>query len=318
METWEVVVILVLITLAVSVIAKQGISYSLMGLLDNTLFQLAILGITLGIATVSPAVGIVAIATIVIVYYIRNVAKIDMVSDEYEVNRAVDQMLEDDSPRLVVQEESEQSQEQSTPVSSTDLPAPAPKLHDVLNRDTVDTALSEHVSRPPIGVMSNTIGSRSSIGGGSPPMQSVLPPSHENMSNPRGTSVQAEPFDTQAGFNSAAPNTSLDTNVAPPAVDSNVFAAAPANVETFNEGLAPPVMRPFSDGSGQYSIGSPRPESSYGRYEVAQFTPGNDMGLNEFKPLGASIDDKLNNLKLGITASSAPPPNFDRVVPPRA
>ena len=284
-----------------------------MGLLDNTLFQLTILGATLGISTASPAVGIVAIATIVIVYYIRNLAKLDMVADEYVINRAIDAMLEDDSPRLVVNEE--ETQTESTPVSNTELPASTNKPHDVLNRDTVDTALSEHPSRPPAGA---NIGTRTSIGGGSPPMQSVGPPSHEDMPNPRGTSVRAEPFDTQAGFNADAPNATLDTNVAPPAVDSNVFAAAPANLQTFNEGSAPPVMRPFSDGSGQYSIGNPRPESSYGRYEVSQYTPGNDMGLNEFTPLGASIDDKLNNLKLGITPSSAAPPNFDQVVPPRA
>ena len=78
MDTWEVVIILVLLTIAITVIAKQEVPLSFISLLDNTYLQLAILGLTLGIAVISPPVAIVAIATIVIVYYVRNLVKIQI------------------------------------------------------------------------------------------------------------------------------------------------------------------------------------------------------------------------------------------------
>uniref|UniRef100_A0A6C0DRW8 Uncharacterized protein n=1 Tax=viral metagenome TaxID=1070528 RepID=A0A6C0DRW8_9ZZZZ len=325
METWEVVAILVLITLAVSVIAKQYIPYRLMGLLDNTMFQLAIIGATLGLAAVSPAVGIVAIATIVIIYYIRNLSKIQMVEAE-NIERAVADMLEDDSPRLVVKEQkftqptnaaATQDVDTETPVATTDLPAVASRPHDHTNGDVISAALKEHESRPPSYALNRSVGNRASVGGGSPPMLNATVPRQENHPNPRGPSDRAEPFDTQASFNSDAPTGSLETNVVAPSVDSDVFTPAPSNVGSYNELGAAPAIRPFSDDSGQYTISNPRPQSTYGKYEIADYAPGADMGLNEFKPVGVSIDDKVNNLKLGITPSSAPPPNFDQVSPAR-
>jgi len=326
METWEVVAILVLITLAISVVAKQYIPYRLMGLLDNTLFQLAIIGATLGVSAVSPAVGIIAIATIVIVYYIRNLSKIQMIEAE-NVDRAIADMLEDDSPRLVVKEQTltqvsstsitANRVDAETPVATTGLPAVTTKPHDASNGDVIDAALKEHESRPPPEALNRNVGSRASVGGGSPPMPNVVVPRQENHPNPRGSADKAEPFDTQAGFNSDAPTGSLETNVAVPKVDSDVFTPAPAEVGGYNELGAAPTIRPYTDDSGQYAIGNPRPQSSYGRYEVSDYSPGNDMGMNEFKAVGVSIDDKINNLKLGITQSSAPPPNFDQVFPAR-
>ena len=79
MDTWEVVLILILLTIAVSVIAKHEVPLALVTLLDNIYFQLAILGLTLGVAVVSPPVALVAVATIVIIYYIRNIVKIQIV-----------------------------------------------------------------------------------------------------------------------------------------------------------------------------------------------------------------------------------------------
>ena len=328
METWEVVAILVLITLAISVVARQNVPYSLMSLLDNTLFQLAIIGATLGVATVSPAVGIVAIATIVIVYYIRNLSKIEMVTAQSDLERAIVDMLEDDSPRLVVKEEpitrpppmkptEDAAVPDDTPVATTDLPVVTSRPHDASNSDVIHAAMKEHESRPPSDLLNQSVGTRATIGGGSPPMPNPQVPRQENHPNPRGQADKAEPFDTQADFNSAAPTGSLETTVAAPQVDSDVFTPAPANMESYNELGAAPAIRPYSDDSGQYTINNPRPQSNYGRYEVADYAPGVDMGLNEFKPVGVSIDDKTNNLKLGITPSSAPPPNFDQVFPAR-
>ena len=79
METWEVVLILALVTVSVLVLVQKDMSMSFIRVLDNTFFQLAILTGALAVATISPAVAIVAIATIVVVFYVRNLVKIHIV-----------------------------------------------------------------------------------------------------------------------------------------------------------------------------------------------------------------------------------------------
>jgi hypothetical protein len=312
METWEVVVILVLITLSILVLGKQNISYGLMGLLDSTVFQLAVIGAILGLATLSPAVGIVAIATVVIVYYIRNLSKIRMIETEAIVERVVDEMLEESSPRLVINETTPEK-----PVSSTDLPVVS-QPHDPSNKDVIDAAMKEHESRPPFETMTHDVGIKSSHSGGSPPIHEIQTPTHVAVPDPRGAADKAEPFDAHAPVHSPAPSASLETAVVAPNVDSNVFVPAGSSLDGYNEVEAPPAIRSFDDDNGQYDIAARRPQSIHGRYEVSDFTPGKDMGLNEFAPIGASIDDKISNLKSGMITSSAPAPNFDRVVPPRS
>lgn len=322
METWEVVSIVALITVAVLVVAKHQVPLSFIGLLDNTLFQLAILGATLAVAAISPAVAIVAIATVVIVYYIRNLVKVQIAMKEADYNKMVtDQMVEDNSPRIEIHEQTAVQQITSTsvtitpPVSTTELPAAENRPHDATNRDVIENAMKEHESRPPL--VNVDVGSRSSVSAGGPAMKSVEAPAHEDMPNPRGDMKHTEPFDTQADFHSTAPAPGADVLVHTPKVDSDVFTTPLNQLDAYNEQQAAPFVRGFADSAGQYNIGETRPHSNYGKFELADYQPGNDLGLNEFKQLGVSIDDKVNNLKLGINPSSAPPPNFDQVMPPR-
>ena len=161
METWEVVLILVLVTIAVSVLVKNDISVSLIDTLDNTIFQLAILATTLLLATVSPAVAIVAIATIVVVYYVRNLAKIQMIeptSDEPRIELTeVKTVTMVGTPQINIVE--------PTPVSKGTLPqSNTPPPAD--NSDVITTVLGEHPSRPP--QEQKLIGERAKIGGAAP------------------------------------------------------------------------------------------------------------------------------------------------------
>jgi len=326
METWEVVVILVLITLAISVIAKHEVPLTFVALLDSTFFQLAILGATLGVAAVSPAVAIVSIATIVIVYYIRNLVKIQLATADMDDNRAMSDMVGEDGPRLEIHEQTAVVHEETSavvvvpgtePVARTGFPPIETKPHDATNKDVVETAMKEHESRVPIDTLHNDVGSKASNNPGSPPMVNAKPPEHENMENPRGSSDEAEPFDAQADFRATAPSPGTDMHINGPNVDSDIFSAAPSNLDAYNEQNAAAPIRNFADSAGQYNIGETRPQSNYGKYEVSEFAPGSDMGINDYKQFGVSIDDKMNNLKLGITPSAQPPPNFDTVTPPR-
>jgi len=325
METWEVVLILVLITIAISVIAKHEVPLGFVEVLDDTMFQMAILGATLAVAVISPPVAIVAIATIVIVYYIRNLVKIQMATAA-EDERATNEMVEATTPRLEIQETTRVALSETvtttsvhdTPVSAQDLPA-VNKPHQADNKDVVETALKEHESRqPPEG--QKMIGERSNSSGG-PPMESNPPPQHENMPNPRGKegfSDEVESFDTQASFHSSAPSPGKDSKVIEPNAELEIFSGAPSTLDSYNEISAHPANRSFVDNAGQFNIGETRPRMSPEKYEIANYMPNGDMGRNQFEPVGISIDDKISNLKKGLMPSSAPPPNFDIAVPPKA
>jgi hypothetical protein len=104
MDTWEIVLILLLLTVSVLVISKHEIPLSFVTLLDNIYFQLIILGLTLALSTVSPASALVAVATVVIMYYVRNVVKIQIFqmtqqAQEEQLNNEVEQ------PRIEITEE---------------------------------------------------------------------------------------------------------------------------------------------------------------------------------------------------------------------
>jgi len=327
MDTWEVVLILVLITIAITVIAKHEVPLGFIELLDNAVFQMAILGLTLGVAVVSPPVAITAIATIVIIYYIRNIVKLQLAAAISAADSAATAiMLEDTSPRIEVHE-TEVVQTQTTvvetqsnepaPVSAGTLPV-VNKPHQVDNKDTVETALKEHEHRqPPEG--QRLIG-RQTTQGGSAPIADMKPPAHEDMPNPRNTSPHppVESFDTLASFHSMAPSPGKDTQLINSKVDSDIFSDAPSTLEPYNEVSAAPAVRSFVDNAGQFNIGDNRPHSEPGKYEIADYMPASDMGQNSFQPVGVSIDDKINILKKGLMPVSAPPPDFNTAVPPKA
>ena len=105
METWEIVLILVLVTIALIVLANHNVSLGFIQVLDNSLFQLAIVGLTLAVAVASPAVGIVGIATIVIVYYVRNLIKIQLINaNDEQPPMIVEEEANQNQPRLIIEE----------------------------------------------------------------------------------------------------------------------------------------------------------------------------------------------------------------------
>jgi hypothetical protein len=336
METWEVVVILALTTFAVTIIANHHIPSSIIAILDNSVFQLAILGATLGVAAVSPAVAIVAIATIVIIYYIRNLIKIQLVSEKQLENierpAEVAEPTDVDSPRLEVVEETTVVQTETVevtqvsipdasgakvPVSLQTLPAlAANKPHQEDNKDVVAAALQEHEShRPP----TEDIGTRSNLKGNNPIIKDEKPPVNEKFENPRSDGTEGfevQSMDAQAEFHAPAPPSSGRLMIP---VDSDVFTPAAAQVDGSNEILAAPAVRTFADSAGQYSINEIRPSTAAAaKYETADYIPNTELGTNAFSPVGVSIDDKITFLKKGVMPSSAPPPNFNNAVPTRS
>jgi len=111
METWEVILILGLITISLMVLLNHNIPLNLISLLDNSLFQLTVVGLTLTIASISPPVAIVAIATIVIVFYVRNLNKVQLITNKPEnpvklINKGSDNQAEhvNPEPRLIIEE----------------------------------------------------------------------------------------------------------------------------------------------------------------------------------------------------------------------
>jgi hypothetical protein len=281
----------------------------------------------LAVAVVSPAVAITAIATIVIIYYIRNIVKLQLAAAIVAAdNTASAIMIEETTPRIEVHEtEVIQTQSivvegqptQPPPVSAGSLPA-VNQPHQVNNKDTIENALKEHEHRqPPDG--QRLIGTQSTQGG-SVPIKDVKPPAHEDMPNPRNTAPHppVESFDTQASFHSTAPSPGKDTVLINSKVDSDIFSDAPSTIEPYNEVSAAPALRSFVDNAGQFNIKENRPHSEPQKYEIADYSPASDMGRNQFQPVGVSIDDKINILKKGLMPMSGPPPDFNTAVPPKA
>jgi len=306
MDTWEVVLILVLLTVSIATIAKRDIPISLINVLDNIYFQLAILGLALGVAVVSPAVAIVAISTIVIVYYVRNLVKVEMAQEIRRMERDNEAMLNQEriakleknqEPRIEIREETR---------VVTEI---------VANKDTIEAALKEHESRQPVESQTQ-VGTRTSIGG-VPSTKPVEKEAHDEIPDPRGPQKNVESFDFKANLNSPAAEGTDRKPLMP--VDSQVFTSSYNPINGFNESKAPAgPMRSYNENAGQYDLNEARPQSQVERYEIAHFMPLGDSGLNEFKPLGDSIDDKINTLSRGVLPSSTAPPDFDKVVPSKS
>ena len=305
MDTWEVVLILILLTIAISVIAKHEVPLALITLLDNIYFQLAILGLTLGVAVVSPPVALVAVATIVIIYYIRNIVKIQIAQ--------MNKRIEEGARRDFDMEQAAKSEEKKDDSPRIEITEERRVINISTGNDTIDAALKEHETRPTS--YSKDIGTRSSMGGMLNAEKEITTPQLE-MPNPRGPAKTVESFDTQATFNSPAPQANADKALINE-VDSEVFAKG-GNVVPHNEDKAKPVVRQYADGAGQYPIYEPRAESKTEKYEQLDFMPMSDMGSNKFEKVGLSIDDKMTILKKGLLPSSNPPPDYNMTVPPRA
>jgi len=356
METWEIVLILGLVTISLMVLINHKLSSGVISILDNSVFQLAIVGLTLAVAVASPPVAIVAIATIVIVYYIRNLIKVQLIHNtECQVPDEDDETKTDNEPRLVVEEvktvETTTTTQHIKIQESGEHDAQRVKnLHNMVNmhtgsnvpniqahstntpkepvpntkpedKEVVESALKEHQYR--VSGESQMFAKNYKIPGAAP-VPDIKPLEQDNFPNPR-TSLEgfnAESSDPRVEVNGSAPKAGVSSfipdNKAVFSVDANIFTKGePVPIE-YNEMSAPPSNRPFSKNEGQYMINEKRPYSSSQKYELADFMPGNDMGSNDYTIFGLSIDDKITNLKKGIVTSTAPPPNFDEVVPASA
>lgn len=302
METWEVVLILALLTISIIVISKHKVSTEVITILDSPIFQIVLLGLTLVAAVTSPAVAIVAVTTLVVVYYMRNVVKIQIVSANVRTmpNGAHVAVIEEKRVTTIIN--NPEHNKNNMPVPKQDP-----------NAETIEQALKESDMRPP-SYNHQVIGKRMPING------ALLFPaekarSHEVFVDPRGKSTSVESFDTQAKFNYNVPTSAVDRTIVPE-VDSEVFKRAPQNPDASNEDTTVSnQMRDFNSNDGQYGINEPRPASLPGKYEVSTYNPDEFIGSNKFVPVGVSLDDKIKNLSNGKFVSGAPPPNFDLPVP---
>ena len=311
METWEVVLILTLVTISVSVLVTKEIPVVAIQILDNTFVQLAVLGVALGIATISPAVALVMVATIVVVYYVRNVAKIQMI--ETRAEEVVNE--EPAAPRIKINYvEPTVPEVEPVPISNGTLPTVNMRPPSD-NSDVLAAALKEHESRPPM-IPKNSVGSRASMVG-SAPIKNQPAPIHEKFENPRGDEEEVEALDEEENMNGSAPaayETTFPGNVNEGFSNHAGFSIDGKGPE---EPLAQFEVRPFNESQGQYNLQEPRPISNVDKYELADYMPGNDMGTNEFRSTGVSIDEKVTNLSQQFNPSAGAPPNFDNAFPSR-
>jgi len=338
METWEIVLILVLVTIALIVLSNHNVSIGFIHLLDNTLFQMALVGAALGISVLSPAVSIVSIATIVIVYYVRNLIKVQMINNsEQAPTRPVSN---DNEPRLIVEEtqtvetvttkvvEIENKQKQHDDKhkqDETNLESVGADIHKVNlqtkkeDEDVIESALKEHENR--VSVDSPSMIPTNFKVSSPAPVEDVKPLAQDTFPNPRssGEGFQVDSTDPLAEVRGQAPHAGTPSYI-PDGNNrfddgANIFTPAESPPIAFNEAGAEPTYRPYVKSDGQYGIRELRPYSNVQKYETADYIPGNDMGSNDFSVFGVSIDDKIKNLQNGIVPSSAPPPNFDQAVP---
>ena len=308
MDTWEIVLILVLLTIALIVLSNHNVPLGFIQIMDNSLFQLAIVGLTLAVAVASPAVGIVAIATIVIVYYVRNLIKVQLINNTPIIDETADE------PRLIVEE--------TNTVETRTLTVIEPRTPNINTKkedeDVVEAALKEHDHRVTLSspqVMSNSFKIPAAA-----PFSDSKPLDQAEFPNPRSAEgFQADSTDPLAETRGAAPVAGTPTYVPNSrhtfSVDANIFTPGSNVPEGYNEAGAPDAFRYYSKSDGQYGIHEERPSTSVQKYETADFIPAKEMGNNAYVQFGVSIDDKMTNLKNGIVASTSAPPNFDEVVP---
>lgn len=307
METWEIVLVLALVTVSLTMLVNQNVSMGLIQVLDSPLFQLVVVGLTLAVAVVSPPVAIVAVATIVVVYYLRNVIKIQMASGAFEEEEVAPSRIRIEQTKTVV-EVSDCDSNSSSSVQT--------RPEDI---DVIEAAMSESENR--VALNSAQLHQPSFKIPAPAPIEDVLPMAHENFPNPRDAASEGfESTDPQAETRGAAPPAGTPTYVSNASntfsVDVAAFMSGAAVPEGYNEATSPPAARPYNESAGQYSIASSRPYSGVQKRELADYMAGKDVGSNEYVQHGESIDDKIRNLQNGITVGGAPPPNFDQVTPP--
>lgn len=305
METWEIVLVLALVTVSLTMLINQNVSMGLIQVLDSPLFQLAIVGLTLAVAVVSPPVAIVAVATIVVVYYLRNVIKVEMASSAFEEEAPPSRMRIEQTKTVVeVSECDNNSSSLQTRPEDADVIEAA--MAESENRVALNSAqLYQPVFKIPAPA----------------PIEDMTPMAHENFPNPRDAESEGfESADPHAEIRGAAPPAGTPTYVSNGSntfsVDAEAFMTGAAVPESYNEATSPPAARPYNESAGQYSIGSSRPYSGVQKRELAEYMAGKDVGSNEYVQHGESIDDKIHNLQNGITVGGAAPPNFDQVTPP--
>jgi hypothetical protein len=304
METWEVVIILALLTVSIIVISRHKVPTEAITFLDNTIVQIVLLGLTLLAAVASPAVAVVAVTTLVVVYYMRNVVKMQIVQANMgsKVNPQI-AIIEEKRITTIVNKDTSNSKE--------NMPSPVSSSHS----QTIETALRESNLRPPASNY-EVIGTRASL-------NSQMPPSLEKtktyatFTDPRGSVKNVEPFDSQAQFNYNVQSSAIDRTIIPE-IDSEIFKRYPYIPAPANENTAiANQMRNYAEDNGQYRIDEARPFTVPAKYEEANYNPDDFVGSNNFAPIGVSIDDKVRNMSRGKFVTGSPPPDFDKAVPNR-
>jgi hypothetical protein len=343
METWEIVFILALVTISLIVLVNHNVPASFINLLDNSLFQLAIVGLTLAVAVVSPPVSIIAIATIVIVYYIRNLIKVQLINnietcvennDEECCKEESDNTEKsNDAPQLIVEEV--KTVETTTTRQHVKVNNPPVQQNNVDNDKNESNTPNENTKPEDMDVLESalkadhdkTTGCSTKLSNykiPSPsPIQDIKQMEHEMLlendifSTPRNGNegFTIEPINSKNVSYGTAPSPGTINYLTTNNIDLSVGTSGDKVIVGYNELSAPPTNRQFSNSEGQYEINETRPSSNPQKYEIANFFPGNDMGTNDFAVFGESIDDKISNLKSGIVVGSKAPLNFDEVVP---
>ena len=316
MDTWEVVLILIFVTVALVVLGNQNLPLDLIQVLDNSMFQLLVLGLTLAVAVFSPAVAVVAITTIVIIYYVRNLTKVEMVSRPVLIEEASNP----NQPRITITEET--TTVETTTKTKVEIAEPddgyVDEYENTKDEDlpAVDAALTEHDSR--LSLDSPGLLPKEFKMSGSVPVYDSTSLDREDFENPRssmGNPESVDPKDLQHGAAPTPVGTPSYVPMGKNANDSDVFTPAPVSPHGFNEAMSPASFRPYDKDDGQYAINTQRPFSLPMKTELASYMPDDNVGSNSFTKVGVSIDDKVTNLAKGIPISSAPPPNFDLATP---
>lgn len=286
MDTWEIVLILLLLTVSVLVISNHEVPLSFISMLDNIYFQFIVLGMTLALSTVSPASAIVAVATLVIIYYVRNIVKIQMVQQAQLAQQAQQAQQEslnkgENAPRIEITEK-----------------------HNVVNvtvdKETVDLALNPH---PDKQINSGLL---------SAGKKNVM--SDIEMPSPSCQNKTVESFASDFNKSKLMDN---ESRVMIPEVDSNIFAKG-GNASPYNDEKLAPASRPFQGLAGQFDIMQMRPTTRSEKYEELDYMPMSGMGTNKFVINGSSIDDKILILQQGVKPSSMAPPNYIANAQPQA
>jgi len=288
MDTWEVVLILLFLSISILVIVNRDVPHSVIEVLDNTYLQLVILAGALALAVLSPPVAIVAISTIVTVYYMRNVVKVQMMRMRLKAELELEKQKEKEAEEAEEEAKAAEAEPRIAIRETTNIVTEI-----VADKEAIEAALQEHETIPQNRTMNNT------------------PDNPRAIRSPEGL----EAFNQKTDNNSDVPP--LNSRRVLGNVESPVFTASRETPMGYNELKAPKKIRGYRDNAGQYDLDESRPLSDVEKYETADYMPNNDMGDNKFVPVGYSIDDKVKILTSGVMPSSAAPPSLNTVDPKR-